>query len=128
MQSTRLSTQSRQSMAGESTEKQLSFKINDVRRLCWQILLEKLPFGPHDYELDVLTRILDKENVIAASATGSGKSAYIYMVMIIILAISENPSLCPFAKFPNDPAMVVVCPTTALEEDLINLRLERDGR
>lgn len=90
------------------------------RQLCRQILLEKLPFGPHDYQLDVITRILDGEDVIAVSATGSGKSAYIYMVMIIALAILDNKSLCPTVCFPPDPAMIVICPTTALEEDLVS--------
>ncbi|KJA13172.1 hypothetical protein HYPSUDRAFT_107574, partial [Hypholoma sublateritium FD-334 SS-4] len=88
------------------------------RQLCRQILSTKLPFGPHDYQLDVITRVLDGEDVIAVSATGSGKSAYIYMVMIIALAILDDRSLCPSACFPADPAMVVICPTTALEEDL----------
>ena len=67
----------------------------------------------------MITRVLDGEGV-AVSATGSGKSAYIYMVMVIALAIIENRNLCPSACFPADPAMVVICPKTALEEDLVS--------
>ncbi|KAF8185693.1 P-loop containing nucleoside triphosphate hydrolase protein [Pholiota molesta] len=55
--------------------------------------------------------------MLAISATGSGKSAYIYMLMHVILAILEEPALCPSVKFPEDPAILVIYPTTALEED-----------
>ncbi|KAF8958801.1 P-loop containing nucleoside triphosphate hydrolase protein, partial [Flammula alnicola] len=79
--------------------------------------LNRLPYGPHDYQLDGITAVLDGVDMLAISATGSGKSAYIYMLMHVILAILESPALCPSAKFPADPAILVIYPTTALEED-----------
>ena len=42
--------------------------------LCCQILKERLPFGPHDYQLEGVAAILDKRDFIGVSATGSGKS------------------------------------------------------
>jgi hypothetical protein len=43
-------------------------------------------------------------------------------VMLVITAISENPSLALGGRtFPKDPAMIVVCPTKALEEDMVRL-------
>ncbi|KIK06881.1 hypothetical protein K443DRAFT_69566, partial [Laccaria amethystina LaAM-08-1] len=60
---------------------------------------------------------LDGQDVIAISATGSGKSAYIYMLATVLVALGKDPSLVPSKRvFSRDPVLVV-CPTTALEED-----------
>ena len=89
-------------------------------QICRKIITDKLPFGPHDYQLEGITKALDGQDVVAVSATGSGKSAYIYMLAIILLELAKDPSLSPSKKkFPSDPAVVVVCPTTALEDDLV---------
>ena len=89
-------------------------------RICRKIIQEKLPFGPHDYQLDGITHALDGQDVIAISATGSGKSAYIYMLATVLVALGKDPSLSPSKReFSRDPLLVVVCPTTALEEDLV---------
>jgi superfamily II DNA/RNA helicase len=72
--------------------------------------------------VDGITHALDGQDAVAVSATGSGKSAYIYMLAVILLALANNSSLAlaPVKKkFPADPAVVVVCPTTALEDDLV---------
>ncbi|KAF8806480.1 hypothetical protein BYT27DRAFT_7019657, partial [Phlegmacium glaucopus] len=61
--------------------------------------------------------VLDGINMLTISATGSRKSAYIYMLMHVILVILEAPDLCPSVTFPKDPAILVIYPTTALEED-----------
>ncbi|KAF9475610.1 hypothetical protein BDN70DRAFT_935715 [Pholiota conissans] len=87
--------------------------------LCRKILSTRLPFGPHDYQLDGITAVLDGVDMLAITATGSGKSGYIYMLMHVILAILESPSLYPSAKFPADPAILVIYPTNALEEDQV---------
>ncbi|KAJ7736626.1 P-loop containing nucleoside triphosphate hydrolase protein [Mycena metata] len=35
-----------------------------------------------------------------------------------MIAIPRNPSLCPGVKFPKDPAIVVVCPTNSIEQQM----------
>jgi hypothetical protein len=57
----------------------------------------RLPFGPHDYQLDGIAHALDGQDVtvIAISATGSGKSAYIYMLATVLVALGKDPSLVP---------------------------------
>ena len=99
--------------------KNFTFNSEEGWALCCQILLKRLPFGPHDYQLQGITSILDRNNLLAISATGSGKSAYIYMLMHVILAILEDPTLCPTAKFPSNPAILAIYLTTALEEDQV---------
>lgn len=63
----------------------------------------------------------DGNNLLAISATGSGKSAYIYMLMHDLLALLDDPTLCPTAKFPSKPAILAIYPTTALEKDQVPL-------
>jgi hypothetical protein len=48
---------------------------------CREILKNHLPFAPHDYQLEGVMEALDGKNV-AITATGSGKSAYIYMLVL----------------------------------------------
>jgi len=59
-------------------------------QVCHKIIADKLPFGPHDYQLEGITQALDGQDVFAVSATGSGKSAYIYMLAIILLELANN--------------------------------------
>jgi len=98
------------------------FSSPDGWQICRKILIDKLPFGPHDYQLEGITRALNGQDVVAVSATGSGKSAYIYMLAIVLRELAKPSSLYPTErKFHTDPAVVVVCPTTALEDDLVRL-------
>lgn len=107
----------------EENESPASFKYQSPQgfALCREILSKRLPFGPHDYQLDGITAVLDGSNMLAISATGSGKSGYIYMLMHVVLEFLETPTLCPTAKFPTDPAILVIYPTiaNALEEDQV---------
>ncbi|KII90823.1 hypothetical protein PLICRDRAFT_547294 [Plicaturopsis crispa FD-325 SS-3] len=98
--------------------KPFKFSSPEGWTLCRDILKKSLPYEPHDYQIDGITKALDGVDVLAVTATGSGKSGYIYMLMLVVLAIEREPSLCPTAKFPKNAAAVVVCPTTSLEEDL----------
>ncbi|KAF8173483.1 P-loop containing nucleoside triphosphate hydrolase protein [Pholiota molesta] len=104
-------------MPETSRESTFKFSSPEGWHLCRRIIAQRLPYGPHDYQLSGITAVLDGIDMLAISATGSGKLAYIYMLMHIILGIVESPELCPMAKFPKDPAILVIYPTTALEED-----------
>jgi hypothetical protein len=61
-------------------------------QVCRKIITDKLP---HDYQLEGITQALDGQDVVAVSATGSGKSVYIYMLAIILLKLANNPLLSP---------------------------------
>ena len=79
----------------------------------------------HFYKLDGITHALDRQDVAALSVTGSGKLAYIHMLVVVLLALAKNPSMAPVKKkLPADPAAVVVCPTTTLEDDLVRVSLD----
>ncbi|KAK6988782.1 ATP-dependent DNA helicase Q1 [Favolaschia claudopus] len=83
------------------------------------VLLGVLPnFEPHHYQMDGICKILDGVDLVAVTPTGSGKTAYLFLSILVMMAISKTPSLCPQIKFPKDPAMVVVCPTNSIEQQM----------
>ena len=58
------------------------------------------------------THALEGQDIIAISATGSGKSAYyIYMLAIVLVALGKRPVV--------RVVFWLVCPTTVLKEDLV---------
>lgn len=107
-------------MSGNSSNNNFLFSSIEGLSLCRKILLQRLPFCPHDYQLEGISAILDGKDLLAISATGSGKTGYIYMLMHILIAIIDQPSLCPSVEFPKNPAILVIYPTTALEEDQVS--------
>ncbi|KAF8232529.1 hypothetical protein L208DRAFT_1271654, partial [Tricholoma matsutake] len=88
--------------------------------LVQKILAECLPpsFEPHDYWIEGICPAMDGEDVLATMATGTGKTGFFIFLMLVIHAISQDPSLALRGiTFPEDPAMIVVCPTKALQVD-----------
>ncbi|EGO18685.1 hypothetical protein SERLADRAFT_375114 [Serpula lacrymans var. lacrymans S7.9] len=66
-----------------------------------------------------MCQCLDGKDLLAIVPTGGGKTAYFYMYMLILIAISEKPSLCSPPKYVlANPAMVIVFPTNGLEEEM----------
>ncbi|KAJ7694067.1 hypothetical protein B0H17DRAFT_1199320 [Mycena rosella] len=83
------------------------------------ILLTTLPtFVPHNYQLDGICKVLDKTDLVAVTLTGSGKTGFLFLTIIMMIAIAANPSLCPTVTFPKDPAIVVICLTNSMEQQM----------
>jgi len=92
--------------------------------LARRILEQYLPFTPHDYQIEGICPVLNGRDVLATMATGTGKSGFFYMLVIVIRAIANEPSLALGGrKFPPDPAMILACPTKALQTDLVRRKL-----
>ncbi|KAJ7708138.1 P-loop containing nucleoside triphosphate hydrolase protein, partial [Mycena rosella] len=84
-----------------------------------KILLAVLPtFEPHHYQLDGICKVFDGIDLVAVIPTGSGKTAYLFLTIIVMIAISKAPALCPAVHFPIDPAIIVVCPTSSIEQQM----------
>ena len=85
------------SMSQNIPEEPFKFSSPSGWKICRKIIQERLPFGPHDYQLEGITHALDGQDIIAISATGSGKSAYtsIYMFATVLVALGRDPSLVP---------------------------------
>ena len=76
--------------------------------LCRLIPEEHLPYAPYDFQIEGICKAFDRVNLLAILATGTGKTGFLTTYMIIVLAIKKNPSLCPSAKFPGNPCMLVI--------------------
>ena len=88
-----------------------------VRKILSQC--EPVSIEPHDYQCEGICRSLDGDDVIATMATGAGKTGLLSFLMLVVRAISRDPSLTLQNRtFPKDPCMLVICPTKALEEDI----------
>ncbi len=84
-------------------------------------IIRKALYDPHDYQLEGVCKALDGVDLLSVIATGSGKTGYLLMYMLAILALQDEPSVaCKFARrFPVNPAMVIVYPTNGLEEEMV---------
>jgi replicative superfamily II helicase len=71
--------------------------------------------------MDGICKVLDRIDLVASTPTGSGKTGYLFLSIIVMIAIAKNPLLCPAVTFPADLAIVVVCPTNSIEEQIVRL-------
>lgn len=95
------------------------FSSKDGHDLCWHILKELLPYKPHDIQIEGVCKVLDKIDLFAVLATGSGKTSFLSMYMLVVPAIQKDPSLCPTAKFPDNPCILAICPMKYLEHQMV---------
>ncbi|KIJ09315.1 hypothetical protein PAXINDRAFT_102280 [Paxillus involutus ATCC 200175] len=86
--------------------------------LCREILKDLMPPDTHDWQLQAITWLLDGEDVLLITATGSGKTDVFIRLMRLIKYFTTRPRRLEGVRFPSDPGMIVVCPTKALEEEM----------
>lgn len=101
-----------------------TFSSEDGRTLCKKILHEtRWPHEPHDYQLEGVCKALNGVDLLAITPTGSGKSGFMVMYMLVYLAISQRPDFIPAAYRAGfqvkNPAIIVLCPTKALEKGMV---------
>lgn len=99
------------------------YNTPEGRALVRRILAEHdPPIYPHDYQTEGIVIALDGESLLATMATGSGKTGFFSFFMIIVSAIAQTPALAPNLngpRFPKNPAMIIVLPTKALQDDMV---------
>ncbi|KAF9500117.1 hypothetical protein BDN71DRAFT_1502578 [Pleurotus eryngii] len=87
--------------------------------LCCDILkTTKLGYDPHTYQIEGACKALNGVDVFAITPTGSGKTGFYIIYILIILAITGNPDLVPpdvAARFPSNPCLILICPTITLQ-------------
>ncbi|KAF8890214.1 hypothetical protein BD779DRAFT_1671541 [Infundibulicybe gibba] len=87
--------------------------------LACRILRPMLPYEPHDYIIEGICSVMNGRDLLATTVTGGGKTGFFLMLMLVASAISKDPALSPNQKnIPKDPAMILICPTKALQEDM----------
>jgi hypothetical protein len=73
------------------------------------ILLPKLPYHPHDYQLEGICASLDGKDLLAVLPTGAEKTDLLFMHMLVVQRSLEELSLCPEKKYPKHAMILVVC-------------------
>ena len=76
-------------------------------------------YDPHNYQVEGVCASLDRKDLLAITPTGSGKTGFYTMYILVILAVIADPTLCPTAKFPKNPCLTVICPTIPLQLDMV---------
>lgn len=91
-------------------------------KLVKEIVSEHLPYEPHDYQTDGVCAVLNGRDLLATMATGSGKTGFFMMLMVVVRTFASNPSRAHSGKtvYPQVPAMILVCPTKALQVDMVS--------
>ena len=87
-----------------------------VRRI---IKSTAIPYEPHDYQLEGVCKSLDGIDLFAITPTGSGKTGYYILYILVVLAVIKDPTLCPSAKFPENPCLLIICPTIPLQMEMV---------
>ncbi|KAK7022836.1 hypothetical protein VNI00_016917 [Paramarasmius palmivorus] len=79
-----------------------------------------LPFTPHDFSIEVAAQFLDQQDILVRTACGSGKTGTIALIAVLLAQIKKKPELAKHFDvwFPDNAAIVVICPTDALEVDI----------
>ena len=54
-----------------------------------------LPFDPHDYQLDGVCQVLDGLDLLAVTPTGSGKTGFVYILLLVLQGLQQKPELRP---------------------------------
>jgi superfamily II DNA/RNA helicase len=63
---------------------------------------------------------MDGRDLLASTPTGLGKTGFLFMLMLVVRDISADETLAlGQMRFPKDLAMIIVCPTKALEKDMV---------
>ncbi|KAI1781978.1 hypothetical protein LXA43DRAFT_1152807 [Ganoderma leucocontextum] len=106
-------------MPSPSSSPRYRFASPPGYELIKKTLQSQLPFTPHDYQLEGVGQLLDGKDLVAVLATGSGKTGYYLIYMLMLCELSKNPALCqaPYPPAPKDPCMVIIYPTNGLEEE-----------
>ncbi|KAJ7429855.1 hypothetical protein B0H11DRAFT_2264802 [Mycena galericulata] len=66
-----------------------------------------VPYVPHDHQLEGVCKSLDGIDLFAITPTGSGKTSYYILYILIVLAVVNDPTLCPSAAFPQNPCLMM---------------------
>jgi len=80
--------------------------------------------GLHDWQLNLVARILDGDDIFCCTATGDGKSALFAVPIIVLREIALNPRLYGDFKYPEFPVGLLVMPTKGLAANMVSIHCD----
>ncbi|KAG6843120.1 hypothetical protein H0H93_002184, partial [Arthromyces matolae] len=87
-----------------------------------RIIKQQIPLwkdGLYDWQLDLVSRILDGNDILVSTATGDGKSAIFAAPLVILLEIQQRPLNYPNLPYRPLPTGIVICPTKGLAANIV---------
>jgi hypothetical protein len=101
------------------------FSTTEGLSLVRKVLRPLLLYNPHDDQLEGICKMIDGINLMALMRTGSRKTGYFIMYMLLLLALSKDPSIVAPAKksMPKNPLMILVFPTNRVEEEMVSFTI-----
>ena len=101
------------------------FSSNEGWKLAHYVLRPQLPYDPHDAQLEGICKAIDGVDIMVLTATGSGKTEYFTMYMLLMWSLAVSPELIGPTKktVPQNPAIVIVFPTNGVEEGMVHGKL-----
>lgn len=75
--------------------------------------------GLRDWQLDIVVRILDGEDVLLSTATGDGKSAIFTVPIVVLLEMRQDPGSYPQLPYRDFPMGIVIAPTKGLAANIV---------
>ncbi|KAF8056278.1 P-loop containing nucleoside triphosphate hydrolase protein [Lyophyllum atratum] len=75
--------------------------------------------GLRDWQLDLISRILDGEDILVSTATGDGKSAIFAVPLVVLLELKRQPAYYPNLLRRALPMGIVITPTKGLAGNIV---------
>ena len=99
------------------------FSTSEGHQLTCSVLQPLLPYNLYDDQLEGVCKMADGIDLMALTQMGSGKTGYFSMHMLLLIALSRDPSIVASFKLKGkvlaNPAMVIVFPTNGVEEEMV---------
>jgi hypothetical protein len=70
------------------------------RLLCKKVLAKYVTYDPHDYILDGICPVMDVFDLLATTPCGSGKLAYLILLMLVVREIAADEILKTTRRAP----------------------------
>ena len=104
----------------DDKEPEYIFSTPEGHNIARSILRPQLPYDPHDAQLEGICKAIDGVDLMVLTPTGSGKTGYFTMYMLLMLPLATKPELIlPWKKVPSNPVMVLIFPTNGVEEEMV---------
>ncbi|KAF8054933.1 hypothetical protein FPV67DRAFT_1437677, partial [Lyophyllum atratum] len=81
--------------------------------------------GLRDWQLDLMSRILDGQGMFVSTATGDRKSAIFAIPLVVLLELQRQPLYYPNLLHRALPTGIVVTPTKGLAMDIVSFGLNQ---
>jgi len=84
-----------------------------------KFLIPEWTDGLRDWQLDLVSRILDGDDILVSTATGDGKSAVFAVPLVVLLELQRQPMYYPNLPCRSLPMGIVITPTKGLAANIV---------